>query len=80
MKQWDGDFAFELGFSDRVLIQIGAAEDRMVDVNILPLYQQSYERTAQGTAIGSTDAVSAVYPPFGFLLLSSLQPFETQNH
>ena len=66
-------FCAIMPFPDRILIQVGTAENCMVDTDDISLHQQSHKGTTQGAAIGGADAATQIFLYVGFDLLGFRQ-------
>ena len=73
VDQWQQKIRLQSCRQRRRLIQIGAAQNATVHVDVLPRRQQPHEGTAQRTAVGCPDVTAAVGLEVGLDLFGLLQ-------
>ena len=73
VDQWQQNIRLQFCRQRRCLIQIGAAQNALVHVDVLPCRQQPHEGAAQRAAVGCPNATTAVGLEVGFDLLGFLQ-------
>ena len=73
VDQWQQKISLQSCRQQRCLIQIGAAQNATVHVDVLPCRQQPHKRAAQRAAVGRPDVTAAVGLEVGLDLFGLLQ-------